>query len=110
MTAGSFNFSHLKETSNKKLRLTLNNPGKASVFSRLSPKGRESLAFCGVKSGLHGLASFFRSEVGIREVTELNTNPAVANGPECVKIPGHTLAMISENFIAREAHETVYSG
>ncbi|WP_099775220.1 PAS domain-containing protein [Pseudomonas sp. HLS-6] len=29
---------------------------------------------------------------------------------ECVKTPGHTLAMISENFIAREAHETVYPG
>jgi len=33
-----------------------------------------------------------------------------AFGPECVKTPGHTLAMISENFIAREAHETVYPG
>lgn len=35
---------------------------------------------------------------------------AVAFGPECVKTPGHILAMISENFIAREAHETVYPG
>jgi len=33
-----------------------------------------------------------------------------AVGPECVKTPGHILAMISENFIAREAHETVYPG
>jgi hypothetical protein len=33
-----------------------------------------------------------------------------AFGRECVKTPGQTLAMISENFIAREPHETVYPG
>lgn len=33
-----------------------------------------------------------------------------ASGPECVKTLVQTLAMISENFIAREAHETVYPG
>lgn len=33
-----------------------------------------------------------------------------ASGPECVKTPGQALAMISENFIAREPHETVYPG
>lgn len=33
-----------------------------------------------------------------------------ASGPEYVKTPGQTLAMISENFIAREPHETVYPG
>lgn len=33
-----------------------------------------------------------------------------ANGPECVKTPEQTLAMISENLIARETHETIYPG
>lgn len=33
-----------------------------------------------------------------------------AFGPECVKTSVQTFAMISENFIARETHETVYPG
>ncbi len=35
-------------------------------------------------------------------------NLMTASGPECVKTPEQTLAMISEKFIARETHETVY--
>ena len=33
-----------------------------------------------------------------------------ASGPECVKTPGQTLAMISENFIAREPMKRFIQG
>ena len=41
---------------------------------------------------------------------ELRAPTMAASGPECVKTPGQTLAMISESLIAGGTHETVYPG
>ncbi len=43
-------------------------------------------------------------------LAECSRSQETAFGPERVKTPGPTLAMISEPVIAREAHEMVYPG
>jgi hypothetical protein len=47
---------------------------------------------------------------GVNKLLDPEHFRAAAFGPECVKTPGQTLAMISENLIAGGTHETVYPG